>query len=325
LARRAGVAIAALAFVGATAWQVIAERDDWPLSAFEMYSNRQGPKASRSYVRGVSDTGEFELADGMLPVGGARLRHLNARLARAKGRQRDFAARIQSRYEARREESGWPVLQAVRAYTETWKIRAGLKGIDAPKRRMTGTVYFPPRSLAERAESERAGNASPAKPRATADADRVVDLDAQACVAGCEAFDDPLAASGRALRLSARGGKDGDPATLTVSLPLPAGTWSLLVRMRTPTRGGSDRLSVRVDGELVTGKSGLGNYERALGTGAFIWASSAPGERALAFDVEGASPHTIELESSRRRVEVDQLWLAHGRRELPTWNEPLAP
>jgi hypothetical protein len=41
--------------------------------------------------------------------------------------------------------------------------------------------------------------------------------------------------------------------------------------------------------------------------------------------VEGASPHTIEIGAASRRVEIDQLWLAHGRRELPTWNEPLAP
>lgn len=321
LPRRLGVALAACAFVSAIAWQVATQRDDWPLSCFAMYSKRQGPTASRSFVRGVSDQGEFELADDMLPVGGARLRHLNEKLHRNEKRRARFAAQIQQRYEARRKPNGWPALQAVRAYKETWKIRGGLEGIDRPKRRLVASMYLPPPTLVERLALERASEAPVAAPRRAPEGDVVVELAARACVTGCEAFGDRYAAANEALRLTAR----EDAAMVSVPLDLEPGEYSLLVRMRTPKGKDRGRLRPVVDGHLLREKPWVGDYESALGRGAWVWASASPGSKALRLDTTEGRLHDLRLELPHGAVELDQVWLSRAQRELPTWNEPVAP
>jgi len=320
-ARRVGVGLGACAFVAAIGWQVATQRDDWPLSCFKMYSGIEGPVTSRSFVRGVSEQGEFELADDVIPVGGAQLRHLNAKLARNKVRQRAFARAIQRRYEAARAREGWPVLQAIRSYTETWKIRGGLEGIDHPKRKLVGSMYVPTSALLDRLRDERAGRASVAEPRSAPKGDVVVDVDPAACAHDCAGFADRYASQGNALRLSA----GDDEASVSVSVQLPPGQWSLFVRLRTPKARGSDRLAAELDGHRISGKSGLGNYEDALGRGAWVWASEAPGEPALTFGVSGRSAHVLRFGALSGAIELDQVWLSRTQHELPIWNEPVVP
>ena len=325
LVRRIGVGLGACAFVAAIVWQVATQRDDWPLSCFNMYSGLEGPVASRSFVRGVSDQGEFELADEMMPVGGARLRHLNAKLARNPERQRAFAQVIQHRYEAGRAAHGWPVMQAIRANTESWKIRGGLQGIDRPKRKLVGSMYVPTPALVARLASERTGKAPVAAPRSVPAGDMVVDLDAPACTVGCEGFGDRYAASGAALRLSA----SEDDANASVSLQLEPGEWAIFLRLRSAKGSGkgkgNDRIGVELDGERLGGKAGLGNFAAALGHGGWVWASKQPGEQALDFELEARGQHVLRFSALRGAIELDQLWLSRKQRELPIWNEPVTP
>lgn len=321
LIKRVAVSLAACAFVGATIWQVSGLRDDWPLSSFKMYSGLEGGVASRAILKGVSDRGEFDLEGEMVPFGGARLRALNQKLSKNHKRQRRFVEVVQKRYEAMRAANGWPVLQAIRAYNETWTIKQGLAGIDRPKRRAVGSMYIPPSALTEQLDRERSGRARVAAPRASPSGDVVIDLDASACQERCQERGDRFAAGGRALRLSAG---EGD-ATASVQVTLAPGTWFVFARMRTPTSGGSDELQIALDSERLGNKGELGNYEGSLGRGVWVWASLNPGDPPLRFDQEAAGAHVLRFAATEGTVELDELWLSRDQRELPIWSEPIAP
>src|SRR5690606_39436164 len=61
--------------LGLQAWQTIYKRDDWPLSAFPMYSGLQGRYTSRVILVGVTPEGEVPLGKKYTrPLVGARLR-----------------------------------------------------------------------------------------------------------------------------------------------------------------------------------------------------------------------------------------------------------
>lgn len=317
---RVSVAVCALSFVGLTIWQIAARRDDWPLSAFEMYSGLQGNVASRSFVKGVSDNSEFELRGGQVgPLGGARLRHLNSKLARNPKRQRRFVQRIQQRYEAQREELDWPVLQGIRSYSESWRIRPGLSGIDRPRRRLNGVLYLPPTALLERLESERDGRAESLPPRAVAGDNHVIELGPAHCTAACGAIDDRYASEGEALRLMTPGRGE---AKLTLPLEIDAGRWRLFVRLKTQAQG-PQQIHVTLDGKRIGGKEGVGNHRRELGDGAWVWSSAQPGARPLNVNVKGKSPHELSITSKKGGILIDQVWLSRTQRELPIFNDPV--
>src|SRR5687768_337986 len=99
LPKRVCIGAVALLFVGLTIWQVEAQRDDWPLSSFEMYSGLQGKVASRTVTVGVSGEGEFDLGRAKLgPFGAARLRHLSGKLERNPKRRARFLSTVQRHY-----------------------------------------------------------------------------------------------------------------------------------------------------------------------------------------------------------------------------------
>jgi hypothetical protein len=317
LYERVCVAAAAVLFVGLTIWQVKTQRDDWPLSSFEMYSGLQGSVASRTVTVGVSDEGEFNVGRAKLgPFGAARLRHLSDKLERKPKRRARFLSTVQERYEASREADGAPVLQGLRTYTETWKIRAGLAGIDRPERRLNSTTYFPPSSLLAELEAERQGGAPASEARAPGAGDIVVDLAPEQCEPACPAIDDAHAFGGRAVALDEKGAQ-----RISATVTLEAGRWSVFLRMKTQP-GAADRVELQLDGKRVgSKKQGLGNYREWLGDGAWVWASAAPGAPALEIDVP-AGEHVFTLRA-RGSVRVDQLWLSRSRRELPVWSAPV--
>jgi hypothetical protein len=321
LPRRIGVGIAALSFVTLTAWQIAARRDDWPLAAFQMYSGLQSPVVERELVRGVSDDGEFELsAEQTAPLGGARLRNLTEKLAKDPARHERFVQQLIRRYDARREARGWPALQGVRWYSETWRIQPGLAGIDHPDVAREGSLYLPPTSLLERLVAERAGAAAVATPRAAPDGDRVIELSAENCAAGCAVISDRYASGGEALVLDTAA-SSGDEARASVRLTLAAGRWALLLRLRSHAEHPFDRVSVALDGQAVGAE--LGNFEADLGSGAWLWASSQPGEPPVELSIELAGDHTLTLSADGGTIDVDQLWLSRARKELPVWSDPV--
>jgi hypothetical protein len=321
LPRRIGVGVAALSFVLLTLWQIAARRDDWPLAAFQMYSGLQSPVVEREVVRGVSDGGEFELgADQTAPLGGARLRNLTEKLAQDPARHERFVRQLIRRYDSQRVARGWPALQGVRWYSEAWRIQPGLAGIDHPDVSREGSLYLPPTGLLERLIAERSGAAAVAAPRELPGTERVVELSAADCVAGCAGVGDRYASGGEALVLDTAA-TAGDEARASVQVPLDEGRWVLLLRLRSHAEHAFDRVSVALDDRVVGPE--LGNFAGDLGSGVWVWASSKPGEPPLQLSIERSGAHTLTLSADGGTIDVDQLWLSRERKELPMWSDPV--
>jgi hypothetical protein len=321
LPRRIGVGVAAVSFVALTAWQIAARRDDWPLAAFHMYSGLQSPVVEREVVRGVSDDGELELgAEQTAPLGGARLRNLTDKLAQDPARHERFVQQLIRHYDAQREARGWPALQGVRWYSEAWQIQPGLAGIDHPDVSREGSLYLPPESLVERLLAERSGAAAVAAAREVPGGDRVIELSAKNCVTGCTAVGDRYASDGEALVLNTAASAE-DEARASIEVPLDEGRWVLLLRLRSHAEHTFDRVSAALDGRPVGPE--LGNFEADLGNGAWVWASSKPGEPPLQLSIERSGVHSLTLSADGGSIDVDQVWLSRVRKELPMWNDPV--
>jgi hypothetical protein len=315
--KRVCIRAAAVLFIGLTIWQIEAQRDDWPLSSFEMYSGLQGKVASRTATVGVSDEGEFDLTGVSLgPIAGARLRHLSDRLERNPKRRARFLASVQSRYEEQRQASGLPLLQGLRTYTETWKIAPALAGIERPARRLNGSTYFPPANLLAELELERSARAPADAAREPGPGDIVFDAAPEQCEPACAQVDDVYASLGRAVVLDAKA-----TGVLSAAVSLEAGRWRLFVRMKSEA-GGPDRVTLRLDGRRAGPKTGLGNYGEWLGGGAWVWASAAPGAPPVEIEVAGGR-HVLTLALEQGSVRLDQIWLSRARRELPVFNDPV--
>lgn len=317
--QRLAVLLVAFAFVAATGWQVATKRDDWPLSAYKMYSGLQPKTAHRVALRGVSDTGEFPLESRhTFPFTGSRLRHVNQKLARKPEHQAGFMRRVQERYEAQRSAKGWPVWQGIRTYSERWTIRPGLAGIERPQRRWVSSYYLPPSPLLAALKAERAG-APPPEPRSVSPSDVLVELAEPGCNGddGCSFFQDRYASQGSAARLKA---SDEHVASISAEVVLDEGSWSLFVRMRSDSAKSADEVSVWLDGARV---GSVGNFAHALGGGAWVWASRKPGSKAHRLTVSHPGPHQLRFELEKGKLAVDQLWLSRSARELPTFNEPV--
>jgi hypothetical protein len=307
-----------LAYVMLTLWQVLARREDYPLSSFPMFSQLRpfpGP-ATRTVLVGVSDRGEVPLessdvSDLMSPV---RLQKICQQVQKKSDAQRaEFMGRIVSVLSRGKDpaEQFW----AVRFYTETWRTQLGLRGIDSPTRELDFAFYIPPPRLVELLATEAKTNTPAEPPRSLPNGDWLADLDGAACVEECSVVDDPLAAGGRALRL-AEGG--------SLHLTVPSGGYSLFLRLRTRARAGSDRLTLEVDGKRPKNvKDGLGNYKRQLASDGWVWASLEPGWPALRLKSKPEASSELVLRADRAPIEVDEIWLSREQKELPVWNARL--
>lgn len=316
---RLGVVLgAALAFYIATMFDVATGREDWPISPYPMYSDMPGTTASRWTFTGVSDNGEFKLTDEhTAPFHGARLLSINKSLEHRSGKRAQFIRKLAHNYDERRESAGWPQLQAIRFYRETWNLREYVKGIDRPDRELVSSMYLAPSTLLERLNAEADGRAAPEAPLRAA-GDTIVDLQPAACVAGCSAEKDALAEGGSALRLSPT---SGEPASVTTPVSLATGRVFVFLRMRTAAPAGRDHVRIELDGEP---QGELGGYRRDLPAEGWVWASVGPGEPPLALDIKTAGPHTFRL-SATEPVDLDELWLSRSRHELPLENRVREP
>jgi hypothetical protein len=317
---RWAVGLCAAAFIALTVWQIVARRDDWPLSSFDMYSGLEGKVSSRSVIKGVSEQGEFALTgEHTSPFGGARLRHLNGKLSGQQKRQRRFIHAVRSRYESRRESQGWPILQGIRSYSEVWNVQPGLLGIDKPKRRLTGSLYIAPATLLAQLESERNGGA-PTAARGLPPGNWVGEFAPDHCPSACSDLPDRYASAEHAIVLSTA---HGGAAAATLSVPLAKGSWFLFVRSRNTPEASVTRMSVALDGKTVDSKTGIGNPPAELGTGVWIWVSAMPGERPFQLRVAEDGVHTLTFKVKGGAIQLDQLWLSQTQLELPTWSEPV--
>jgi hypothetical protein len=304
-----------------TLWQVLAEREDWPLSRFPMYSELKGPLVERYLVLGVTEHGEFRLSDEQTaPFRGARLNSINHRLEREPGRQRRFLEQLAAKYERRRARAGWPVLQAIRSYTEAWRMRPRLRGMDTPERKLTRATYLPPSPLLARLAAEAAGRAPPPEARPVASGDLAFDLGAVHCDVGCTPVPDSQAAGSAAIELVP---PTGGLATCSLHVSAPPGRYALFARLRPAAAPGADSVTVELDGEAPRGGSVLGGHREYLPDAGFVWVSSAPGQPALLLELRASEGHTLTFRAASRVV-LDQIWLSASARELPIDNRVLS-
>lgn len=313
----------ALAFVLITLFEVVTQREDWPFSCYPMYSRPSPKVAKRNVIAGVSDDGEFPLTDDQTnPFNGARLIAMTRRLSGRADKGKQFMRVLGARYEKRREREHWPVLQAVRIYSESWAIRPRLAGMNRPDRSLETALYVAQQALLARLKAEAAGTEKAAPATPVPAGDRVVELEAASCGDGCSPATDALAAGGSALLL--KGDGSDNPASVTARVTLDAGQYAVLVRMKVASSASADRVFVALDGKRVGDKTGVGNYSDMLPYAAWVWASRKPGLAALKLDVPTTGEHLLTL-STPSEVVVDQVWLRRKARELPVDNAPRQP
>jgi hypothetical protein len=282
-----------------------------------MFSQARGfpGRASRAVLVGVNEHGETKLEANDVSdlFSTVRLRKIfQGMQTKSDAEQADFMQRIAGILSDKRGETDrfW----GVRFYTESWKTQLHLKGMDHPSRELDLVGYLAPAALKRALAADERSNKPSEGPRPLPSGDVLVELDASACAANCTAVPDPLASEGRALELE-RGG--------SLHVAVPAGHFALLVRMRTAAPAGEDHLALTLDGKRVKDtKEGVGHYKHELPSGAFVWASREPGWPALHIQTKDGSELTLSADGAA--VEVDQIWLAKSRAELPIFNAPLA-
>jgi hypothetical protein len=306
-----------LAYVLLTLWQVLTKREDFPLSSFPMFAREFKGNADRTVLVGVSEHGETSLNPQRISglMSAPRLQKIFQQLQRKSDtEQADFMGRVASILSTKDDDDDR--LWAVRFYTESWHTQPHLKGIEHPTRALEFAAYIPPerlrRTLAQEEKSGVAGEGARPLPRG----DSLYELGTSACNQDCSVVADTLASEGHAVRLE-RGG--------SLHVTVPAGNFSLFVRVRTQAPGGDDHLSLELDGKKPKeAKDGLGNFKHQLPYDAWVWASLEPGWPALRLKTKRDGSE-LKLTADRAVLEVDQLWLAGSRTEIPTFNVPLAP
>jgi hypothetical protein len=316
-------------YVALTLLEVVTRRDDFPLSRFPMFSQtRVARPATRRFLTAVSDAGEQPLEYNQVRslLGG----DLAARVVwKAAGRKRDVRKQMILKL-AKRIDSlrlrGRPRPYALRYYSQYFRGgNAVTKLVDA--------VYVPPPTLLERLSEEQRSTAAPLPPEKASHADHVVELDESHCSKRCAVVEDPLASAGSALRLapSKRG-------RASAAFTLPAGSWFVLVRLRTKAAPPDDVVSFELESKRSKSSKSkrskskrskqesyeIGNHKGALPEEGWVWSSSQPGWPAL--ELAGAREQRVTLVARGGSVDIDQVWLSAKRSELPTWNAPvLAP
>jgi hypothetical protein len=256
---------------------------------------------------GVTASGEQPLKLE-LGLGAARLRHLLEKLNSRPKQQQRFLEHLRQQLELSNPAQG--AIQAIRTYSETWKIQNGLKGIDKPTRKLVGAIYLPPLELVRRLEDEAAGTASPLKADLLDVADVVLDLEAESCREACSEVIDQYAFKSKALRLDCKGSKQ--TGSLVVA-ELPAGTWHLLVRIK------GAEASHPATWTLGNGKPKTLSAN-GLPTGGWVWVSSRAGYP-VSTVTTGEARH-LQIFCDEHPVEVDQIWLSKNQGELPYDNAP---
>jgi hypothetical protein len=305
----------AAAYVCVTLFEVCAERDDWPLSAFAMYSQPKTKVAGRRVLVGVTAEGEFPIEGGE-NVGNLSLRHLDRFVPDTKASR--YLAQLTALTPSLSNERE---LQAVRVYSERWTVRKRLRGITHPVRTLSRSHYIAPQRLRDELRQQRDG-APALPPRSLPAGDRLFELEADAC-SECDAFADPRAGGGSAVwLLGASKHEFGGQLTLDVSLP--KGTWRLFVRMRPgskPEALAATTIESADDIEFYE----LGQTWSSLPYDAWVWASAPFGAPPVELEVSSATTYHLVFEATEGALSIDQVWFSRKQRELPPTSNPLEP
>ena len=152
------VTLVAIGFIAIYFFEMIYERDDWPFSAYSMFSGLRSKrrKVPRLYgvVRDSAGERELMLVDKqyLLPFNRGRLGVAFKKLLRKKSSQADIQIALQDcycRYEDRRQRrlhSG-PSLVGLRVYWTEWEILPFAQNRNCPENKELAASWIAPPSL----------------------------------------------------------------------------------------------------------------------------------------------------------------------------------
>jgi hypothetical protein len=321
------IGLLALLFVGASVQQVVKRRDDWPLSAYTLYPSIERHVARRSTLVGVSSSGEFPFSSAHLGPMRRQVKYVIARSRKQPKRLQRALQAIQREYEARKQRGvhTGPTLQGLRMYAESWRVRQGLEGIEAPERRLTRAVYFPPLELGARWAFESSDPGAPALPATQVGAEDVVLLAANAERIGeTDLENDVHAARSSAVLLSgpkALAFNASQPSSsIAFDFEVAQGQYAVWARVKSAGNEKNDSWWVVLDGQLWSkGKSGSGNFRAVVPKNAYAWVSHSLEVKPVTVSLE-AGRHRLVLALREGPLVVDQVWLSRTQLETPSFN-----
>ncbi len=321
-------------------WQVVGKRDDWPLSAYPMYSGLQRPTASKEELRAVAVDGELSLTENHLEPLSPRtvalvLRHADSRHGRAIRRA------ILERYYQRRAAGlhDGPSLSSLRQYRYTWAVRPDLSNKAKPNVSVVQRIPAFEPSLMDALDAEGRGKGEP--PHAIdAGAGAIVLQLATGTLGGAAQLQvDRFAAKGNAVAFPepadvAReegGAEDAGTSVETqdaratpsayvdVRFDAPAGRYWVWLRGKSKKGSKHDSVWVQLDRQIGTSETthedGLGQFREVYPGNAFGWASAGPISEPVELNLKGDEPHVLRVGVREGPVVIDQVVLSK------TWTE----
>lgn len=308
-------------------WQVVAQRDDWPLSSYPMYSGLQRPHVMKQELRAVSASGELEFTSEHLEPLSPRtvslvLRHSNPKYGN------DVRRAILGHYYERRASGkhDGPILSSLRQYQYSWAIRSDLSNRSKPKVSVLRTLpAFDPRVTDALNEQSRGRGEVPAAFEAGSGA-VVVNLASGELGGGAQRVADRFAADGFAVALpkdSAASSRVSAAPTayVDVAFRAPAGRYYVWVRGKTKRGTKQDSVWLQFDSERSTDKTryrdGLGQFRETYPANAFGWASVTPLDKPAIADLAGEEAHVLRVSVREGPLVVDQVVLSRTWQENP--------
>jgi hypothetical protein len=288
-------------------WQVVANRDDWPLSAYPMYSGLQRNHVSKEELRAVSVDGEHSFTTEQLYPLSPRTVSLVLRHSDPK-RAGDIRRAIFEQYYQRMVsgEHNGPLLSSLRLYQHNWPIRPDLSNRDKPKLTLLQTIpAFEPR-LTDALEEQSRGKWPAPAPISAGAAALVLNLATATLGGGAERSVDPFAANGAAVLFA----KDNQALTHAQATPsayvdlmfrAPSGRYKLWLRGKGKQRAKRDSVWVQLDREVGTTET---KYRDPLGKPETV-------------TLTGDDPHVLRVSVREGPVVIDQVVLSQAWLENP--------
>jgi hypothetical protein len=129
--------------LGAQAFDILLQREDWPFSNYPMYAGQQTERYAWIRVYGVTDSGEFALVPErqLRPWDSVRINYSFSGTVLERTDQSTSGPRalqnLYQLYEAERRagKHNGPPLRAVRLYREQWRLEPGLANKATPEER----------------------------------------------------------------------------------------------------------------------------------------------------------------------------------------------
>lgn len=312
-------------------WQCTAERDDWPLSSFPMYSVRQSSVQKLFSLFAVTESGEVKLAKALTEP------YVGPRLERVLRTDFDGGVRAVAENLCRNISRLSPELRGdlspetvvgLRVYRLDWKISPSLQGAKGKgKVRAQVPVLCPERKA--QLERQLTGGTNVGFTRAPAGS---VVLEADGVAGQPEASTTPRAGNVQDVRASQGRATVLDSGSSSASVRLefqaPKGTYNLWVRVRADSASKAS-LRVQANDQIdTTAGTLLDSVTRpapGYPDGVYAWISSEPGRPPTRLELPQAAQQSLQVTVVEGRAVVDQVLLTPGWPEPRVDNSPVMP